>query len=171
MPFKTLLSSKARAELARRRSELNRLYALATPGLAAELQLLLTAARAERPEMTPQRQVYDSNFLWSILPELIHRIGGPAPSDSTGHEGLTAREFRALAGLYLRNVCRYEGGFAWAMLTNEPCNGNPTVFALDRLCPGSVDDANDAIARGIKEIASVRGTPYSGVWTPAVMVA
>lgn len=170
MPFKNLLSPAARAALEHRRSELARLYALPNQELAAELALLMDAARRERPDMTPKRQVYDSNFLWNVLPELIRRLGGPRPWADTGFRQLDDRAFRRLVGLYLRNMVAYDGGTAWALLTNEACNGNPVAFGVDRLCPGDLADTEDVLTRSIKEIARVRGTTYDGVWTPAVMV-
>lgn len=176
MAFRFNLSPEALAARDQQRRDLMRLYALATPDLALELAALLAAARGERLDMTPKHLVYDSNFLWAVVPEVIRRLGLLEPTAgfrvtalNMGLQKLKPVEFRRMVGLYLRNVSWNHWGVAWRLLSNEPCNGNPVVYALDRLCPGSLADDTDWIARGIKEVANARGTPYTGVWTPAVL--
>lgn len=168
--FKNLLSPAANAELERRRAELTRLYPLSDLLLANELQRLAEAARLERPNMTPDRGVYDSSMLWTIIPEVSRRLGASASHNDTALMSESPKEFRRTVGIYLRWVSHYElGAIAWNLLASEPCNGNPLVFAVDRLCAGDLDDPEDWITRSVKEVAHFRGTPYEGVWTPAVM--
>ncbi len=168
--FNILLSPQSRAELAHRRSELARLYTLTNLELAGELMRLVEAARLERPAMIPERGVYDSTLLWAVIPEIARRLGADVVHDDAALKAEPPAEFRRTVGCYLRWSSHYElNSPAWNLLLNEACNGNPLVYAVDRLCAGDLTDKDDWITRGIKEVAGCRGTPYTGVWTPAVM--
>jgi hypothetical protein len=172
MRFLIPLSAEARAALDHRQSELARLYELTNLELAAELMNLVAAARLERPDMTVDREVYDSSLLWHVIPEVARRLGATcAPSEKVEPKLQleSPQEFRRTIGIYLRFVARYETGTAWNILTNEACNGNPLVFAVDRLCPGDLEDKEDWITRGIKEVAHHRGVAYEGVWMPEML--
>lgn len=170
MSFEKLISVKTRARLNKLRTELNRLVQLPNQELAAELCTLLADARGELPAAQPNQPVYESSFLWHVLPEVIARLSNDQPQQPTGLSTLSNQSFRHMAGQCLMNLSRYSNGWAWALLTNEACNGNPVVMALDRICPGDLADPGDIITCRIKEIARIRGTAYTGVWTPAVLV-
>jgi len=56
----------------------------------------------------------------------------------------------------------------WSLLLREPANGNPVIYAADRLSPGSLSKP-DSIVKRLAEIAGHRKVQFDGVWTPAMM--
>lgn len=172
------ISPEGRAELDHRRQSLAKMFEMTDLDLAQALVDLTTEAREERPELKPTTEVYDSNFLWHVVPEVVRRlcsldkreIGGRQMRHPVGMmRKLAPLEFRRLTGLYLRNLQGQHRMRAWNLLTNEPCNGNPIVFALDRLAPGSLHDKEDWIVQSVAEIARHREKQFTGVWTPALL--
>jgi len=54
------------------------------------------------------------------------------------------------------------------LLLHEPVNGNPVVYAIDRLSPGDMQN-KDNLTKRMLEIAQIRNVEYIGVWTPDMM--
>ncbi|MNR71858.1 hypothetical protein D3C71_25370 [compost metagenome] len=171
--FRFALSVEARARLAAEAAEVQRLYGLQNPWLAAALLKLARQARQEAPEHRPFAGTYDSRLVWGIVPELARRLG---PVQLQANEvdqeirALSDRELRVRTGHTLRNIAHGTTP-AWALLTRVAANGNPVVMAVDRLCPGTLGDREDPLVRDVEEVARYRGTPFQGTWTPAVLTA
>lgn len=171
MDFRKFLSPETLERMDAERAELARLYRLHDAWLAKALLQLARAAQAASPEMTPDRGTYDSTLIWGIVPEIARRLGViKLTTNEIDWEirELSDYELRVTTGHALRNI-GWKMDAGWNMLTREACNGNPVVFAVDRLCPGRMGDANDPLAITLASIASARGTAYEGVWTPAIM--
>lgn len=75
---------------------------------------------------------------------------------------------RAIGCLSHINPFRSNANTRWTMLLREPANGNPIVYAVDRLCPGNLSQP-DTLVKQLRKIAGYRGAEYDGRWTPAMM--
>ena len=169
--FKFKLSSEARARLAAEENEALRLYRLANRWLAEELlKLARNMQRVVRAQgWHPTDPVYESKFAWGIIPEVAYRLG----ATRFGSEERLDFELRKMdnaalrerAGFCLLNLSLRDE--TYALLTREAANGNPLVYAIDRLSPATADDP---IGRRLREIAQYRGTSFSGIWTPEIML-
>ncbi len=168
MNFKLRLSPEARLQLEAERTERLRLFGLADRWLAAELMKLARQARSERPDVSRSHPSYDATLLYYLPTELARRLGETRLDvndiDWELRE-LSGYALRQRTGYTLANVAAWAGGPAYARLAAEPCNGNPLVYAVDRLCPGRIGDTEDPLTRRLAEVAAVRGVPYDGSWT------
>ena len=175
MAFQLQLSAELQANIERERREALRLYGLTDRWLAHELMRLCRRARQERSDVRPRSQTYDTVLLWGLIPELARRLGYTRTTQEMTQEidwegrDVSNYVLRLRTGHTLVNVSPYAGGQAWRLLTREAVNGNPLVYAVDRLHPGRLDDDHDPLARNIREVARYRGTEYAGVWTPSVL--
>ncbi|MDO8416546.1 MAG: hypothetical protein Q7S87_10095 [Agitococcus sp.] len=169
--FKIKLSPESRARLDAETAELSRLYTLTNEWLAHALLKLARMAQKATPEHTPDAYVYNSRLIYGVLPEISRRLGTVnlhlAEIDWEMQEK-SDYELRLQAGYCLQNIgdSRLPG---WNLLTSEPANGNPVVFAIDRLCAGVLGDKEDVLVTRMTEIAHHRNVHYTGVWAPSIL--
>lgn len=169
--FEKLLSPQARAMLARRKEDTRNCFSMTDVDLAQRLLVLAKEAREERPDLDMELRSYDTVLLSVVLPELATRLGlTVASAREERYRSMDARAFRHVVGIILRNSSRYAGDYAWKFIVNEAINGNPIVIALDRICPGDLMDRDDMLTHEIANIAHMRGKPFNGVWTPAMLM-
>lgn len=168
--FKLNLPQETLAAIERERAEALRLYRLTDTWLANALLKLARDAQRVSREYRPEDNTYNARLIYGIVPELARRLGPVKlvmPEIDWEIRELNAYELRERAGHCILNIQDNDMP-GWVMLTREISNGNPVVYAMDRLCPGVVGDKDDPVTRRITEIAGYRKTPYSGVWTPEV---
>ncbi len=173
-----LLSESSRKRLREERLAVDNLYSLSDAALCGSL---LTLARQARyyTHFGPNDPVYDSQFFWHGVPELARRLGFKALIDQESDPewaALTDAQLRVRLGNCIFNTSREptktpspgapKNPMGWALLTREPCNGNPVAFALDRLCPPDLSDRDDKLVRHMLEIGAHRGQT-GACWTPA----
>lgn len=171
--FKNILSPETRARLEAEEQEALRLYGLGDRWLA---DALLKLARSARLGMRwgPHDPVYDSTFVWHVIPEIAKRLGAqnflPEERGDYRIKAATDAELRerAMGCISHSDPFRNIANARWTMLLREPANGNPVVYAVDRLCPGDLSQP-DTLVKRLREIAGYRGVEYDGRWTPAMM--
>ena len=169
--FKFLLSPQAQAELDFKRAEFARLNALSNEALANELLTLAERALLLNPEVLQLTGTYDNSLISDLIPELGRRLGATLVSKLPGHPDkvrrLSMRALRSQLGSAVAHASRNRTGVEWSLLTGEGCNGNPVLFAMDRLCPADLNDPDDMAALSISSIQQVRGVPVTGMWVPS----
>ncbi|PRZ52419.1 hypothetical protein BX589_11493 [Paraburkholderia fungorum] len=171
--FRLALSPETRAALDEHRRTIDRLYALTDRWLAAELLRLSRQIRQANPQLQPTDITYEARFLWHLVPEIARRLGANSFLSNERTDAAivmyTPVRLREHAGYALGNMSKQLLGRSAAVTTllNEPCNGNPVAFALDRISP-PIRGTNDPIAESIIEIADRRGIQSAGHWTPAM---
>jgi hypothetical protein len=168
--FKWNLSLETKAAIERERIEAFRLYRLTNTWLACALVKLAREAQKVSPEYLPEDNTYNARLIYGIVPELARRLG-PVKLDMRELDWeireLSDYELRERAGHCLLNI-RDTDLPGWVMLTREVANGNPVLYAMDRLCPGVLGDRDDPVTRRLTEMAEYRKKPYTGVWTPEI---
>ena len=162
--------NRGRARIEQEETEELRLFGLTDAWLAAAILSIARKAQASTPEHTPGQCTYNARLIWGIVPEIARRMGVVRmTTDEIDWEvrELSDYELRIRLGHTLANIghCSLPG---WDMLSREVANGNPLVFAIDRLCRGKMGDAEDPLVRRLTEIARVRKRPFNGVWTPSM---
>ncbi|WP_455233238.1 hypothetical protein [Geopseudomonas aromaticivorans] len=169
--FRKLLSEESRKKLEANRAELARMYQLPDRWLASELLRLAREAQAGlRAEgRHPNEGVYDSVFAWHILPELAKRLGATSflAQERTDSSIVRAsnEDLRFRAGLCLANNGTVT--LRNSLLSYSVVNGNPVVYALDRIAAPGPDDP---VAKRIWEVAKYRGVDCpDGRWSPAML--
>ena len=168
--YENLLSEQSRAELHSTRIEIQRLYNLPDRWLASEILKLARAAQKEllADGFLPRDCVYDASFAWQVLPELAKRLGATQFNQDERLDrsicGLSDSAFRFHAGYFILNSGTK--AIRDSILSHEPANGNPVVFALDRI---AFPEEEDPIAVRLKEIAHARCVPFTGMWSPEFM--
>lgn len=170
--FKYNLSAETLAAIEQEKNEAFRLYALTDTWLASALLKLAREAQKVSPEKRPDDNTYDARLIYGVVPELARRLGSvklTMPEIDWEVRELSDYELRERAGHCLLRVQPSDLP-GWVMLTREVANGNPIVYAMDRICPGVVGNRDDRVTRRITELAEYRRRPYSGVWTPEVYV-
>lgn len=144
-PFHSLLSPQQIERLEVEHRELVRLSNLPDRWLAA---YLLKSARLVR-DLDPRlgepwapSKGYESLLLWEVIPSLCRRLGAPISTQECRDlrvRALSPAELRKLTASTLRNVDQQFGPGRtcdeWRIMTRHPTNGNPVVFALDRVAP------------------------------------
>lgn len=172
--FKILLSPETRKRIDTETQEISRLFGLTDRWLGEALISLARSARAEVPQLRPDNFIYDDTFVWHVVPEIAHRLG-VTQFQAFEREDYEIRrysnqELRERAGYCLGNISSscYYAKPGWSLLLHESANGNPVVFAVDRLAGGDIKDP-DVITRRLVEIAGYRGVEYAGRWTPSMM--
>lgn len=168
------LTPASRSRLEAVRAEATRLYEQDNLGLAQSLLRLSKEGIELHPEFNPKQPTYEVHLLYWLLPELARRLGADVASVGETGNGirlsqLTATELRRHVGVIMYNQSVVPNSFVFSLLNREWANGNPLVFAIDRICAGDLQDRDDLITNRIAEIASYRKRPYSGVWTPEVL--
>lgn len=172
--FKLSLSKEARDFLDAQQNEADRLYRLNNRWLAEAILRLARAARKETPHLTPDAYVYDNTFVWHVLPELARRLGASGFEKSEREDydinHISDIDLRARTAGCIANIssAAHHRMPAWSLLLREPANGNPAVYAVDRLAPGDLKHP-DSLVKRLSEIASIRKVAYDGVWTPLMM--
>lgn len=172
--FKFKLKPETRQRIEKEEIEALRLYRLPDRWLARELIKIARAMRATTARFGPYDAVYDSTLLWHIVPEIAYRLGERQflQDERATHEvrDLTNAGLRMVAGISWKNSSAflYRNSDPGRMFFREPCNGNPVVYALDRL---ATPDEKDVLAKGILEVSRHRNVQSSGIWTPAMLSA
>lgn len=174
--FRIKLSPESRARLEYEENEAARLYELTDRWLGEALIALARQAQESLRVRDPFYSTYDNAFVFNVVPEIAKRLGVTAFMASERLDAdvvmLSNAELRRDAGHCLRNIghSQYYGQSGWNMLLRELANGNPVVYALDRLHPGRSDDMDDPIVRRLSEIARIRDVVFSGVWDPGMLM-
>lgn len=172
--FKINLKPETRQRIEEDEIEALRLYRLPDRWLARELVRMARAMRAKTARFGPYDAVYDSTLLWHIVPEIAYRLGERQfemyERDEKGVRALTNEGLRMVAGISWKNCSPflYRNSDAGRIFFRAPCNGNPIVYALDRL---ATPDEKDVLARDILEISQRRNVQSTGIWTPAMLSA
>lgn len=166
--FRSLLSPEARLRLEQEHAEAMRLYRLPNVWLASAILMLARKAQGSTPQYEPGDCTYNARLIWGLVPELARRTG--IVHLTTNEIDWTVRDIsdyqlRVLLGHALANIATSKLP-GWSLLAREVANGNPLVYAIDRLCPGKMGDRDDSIVRRLTEIAAIRRCPYDGIWTP-----
>lgn len=178
------LTAEARARLEAKHDELDRLFGLPDRWLAEELLRLARTTRQAFPEKLkdPWGIIYDANFVWHVVPEVAKRLGAtnfqPNEAADTRVVGLDNAALREVVGSYVKNISfgrwaiEREDNLPLApeILANEPCNGNPVAFAMDRLAPAPEAgcDRDDYVARSVREVSRARRLEETPYWSPAM---
>ncbi|MFC6048966.1 hypothetical protein ACFPYM_14140, partial [Methylobacterium hispanicum] len=181
LDFATLLDAETRRRLDLTRSEVERCFGLADRWLAREIASAARRIRASVPEMASPASggdAYTKHVLWCVVPELARRLGEPLLPNESVDMRLRASEgdeLRDHVGICLANVGRVrlmrdvpaELRDVLHLLLHEPANGSPIAMALDRIAPPA-PDADDRLARGIREISRRRGHDEVSAWHPGL---
>jgi hypothetical protein len=166
--FKWNLSADTWAAIEQEKNEALRLYRLTDIWLANALLKLAREAQKSSPEYGPNDEHYGARLIYGVVPELARRLGivklDTREIDWEVRE-LNGYELRERAGHCLLNT-RSSDLPGWVMLSREVANGNPVVYAMDRLCPGVLGDRDDPVTRRLTELAAYRKRSYQGIWTP-----
>jgi hypothetical protein len=171
MSIAALFSEETRERTEKEQREAFRLYQLSAPWLSRELLKLTRQAQRISPQYGKDTApTYHSVFIYGIVPEVARRL---SPLQLTSDEidwalrGLSHYELRIRAGYCLQHIpeSRLPG---WNMLVREACSGNPVVYAMDRLCPGTLGDSEDLVTQHMAEVSRFRGNTYDGIWSPRV---
>jgi hypothetical protein len=168
--FKWNLSAETLAAIELEKNEAFRLYGLTNSWLASALIKLAREAQKISPEFRPEDNTYNARLIYGIVPELARRLG-PIKLEMREIDWeireLNNYELRERAGYCLLNI-RNTDLPGWVMLSREVANGNPVVYAMDRLCPGRLGDKDDPVTKRITELSAYRKKTYTGVWTPDI---
>ncbi len=165
--YENLLSEQSVRNLHATRVEVARLYNLPDRWLAAEILKLARAAQKEllAEGFLPGDCVYDASFAWQVLPEIAKRLGATKFNQDERSDRsicvLSDSAFRFHAGYFIINSGTK--AIRNSILSHEPANGNPVVFALDRI---AFPQEGDPIAIRLEEIARIRSVPFTGMWAP-----
>lgn len=184
LDFARLLSDEARRRLDVTRSEVERYFDLPDRWLAREIAGAARRIRASVPGLASPAwagEGYTKHVLWCVVPELARRLGEPLLPNESNDMRLRAAdgdELRRHVGVCLANV-----GLVGLMrdvpaalqddlhlLLHEAANGSPIAMALDRIAPPA-PDADDQLARGIREISRRRGHGEVSAWHPGLQAA
>lgn len=179
--FARLLTRELRERLDRTRSEVERYFDLPDRWLAREIAGAARRIRTSVPELASPWWAgdgYPSFVLWCVVPELARRLGEPLlPNESTDVRLRAAdgSDLRCQVGVCLSNI-----GIVGLMrdvltdlqddlylLLHDPANGSPIAMALDRIAPPP-PDADDHVARSIREISKCRGHEQVSAWHPGL---
>lgn len=145
--FKLNISPELRASIERENRETLRLYGLKNAWLAAALLQFARQAQASTPGHRFDDHTYDARLIWGIIPELARRLG---VIRMTSNEidwvvrELSDYQLRIRTGYNLKSI-GYSREAGWDMLSRDVANGNVVVYALDRLCPGRLEDRDDPL--------------------------
>lgn len=171
--FKLNISPELREAIDRENREALRLYGLKSAWLAAALLQLTRQAQASTPGHRFDDHTYNARLIWGIIPELARRLG--VIKMTTNEIDWEVRELsdyqlRIRTGYNLKNI-GYSRKAGWDMISRDVANGNVVVYALDRLCPGRLEDRDDPLVKDLASIAAVRGKSFDGVWTPSLAIS
>jgi hypothetical protein len=175
------LSPELKAAVAAERDEVMRLWSLPDRFLAEDLLRKVRWVREAYPSHFHRQPGamgnYTTSFVWELVPEIAYRLGarsfGPQErtrADVRAADGVRLRHWlgHSLNGMpEIRDAWNHLEGAAnpWHVLTRECQNGNPVVFALDRIAP-PFDDSDDLPARLLREVSWHRGFEPVSAWSP-----
>lgn len=178
--FRKLLSPEAIERLNAERAELIRMWRLPDRFLAADLLRKARAARAAYPSvlgLDPNGwSTYEKTFVWDVVPEVAARLGETDfdPNERKAEvRGCSDVELRDWVGISLNNMGMIREAWLdknpvinpWILLTHSIANGNPVLFAVDRVSPPTAD-SKDWGATHVREIARSRGFGGVSAWSP-----
>jgi len=179
--FRKFLSPEALARLDARRAEIERLYGLGDRWLARELVGLARRVRDIYPDDLGQAQhlrggTYDTTYVWDLILEIAARLGHQdfVPGERRAEiRALDGKELREWVGTTMKWLSSrpeedphlQRGIHPWDLLTTTFVNGNPVVFALDRVAPPT-PASEDWCAIHMREIARYRGFGEVAAWFP-----
>lgn len=177
------LSPEMRAALDTERAEISRMWSLPDRFLAEDLLRKIRWCRERYPSLFDRKDGYygdsTTSFAWDIVPEIAFRLGAGsfAPlersrADVRSADGERLRHWlgHALNGMGFIDDAWDDGGAKpnpWLMLTRDCQNGNPVVFALDRVAPPT-NESSDLPARLLREVSWHRGFEPVSSWSPAL---
>lgn len=174
--FGKLMSAPARAMHDAKTAEIDRLYALPDRWLARELVTLARYVRSCEPQYCVMNRGH-ATLLFECIPEIASRLGETSFQScerSAGFRSMDGGRLREataallspdrvlnkrMAAVPVRNINVY------SLLFNDPCNGSPIAFGLDRIaspdfgCP-------DPIAAEVYFVADRRGHAADFEWRP-----
>jgi hypothetical protein len=179
--FEIELSPELKAAIAAERSEVMRMWCLPDRFLAEDLLRKVRWVREAYPTYFHREPgamgTYTTSFVWELVPEIAYRLG----ARSFSPQERTRSDVRAADGIRLRHWLGHSlngmpeiaetwdyseaGANPWHVLTRECQNGNPVVFALDRIAP-PLDDSDDLSARLLREVSWHRGFEPISAWSP-----
>lgn len=187
--FESRLSPEMKAQIAAERSEVERMWALPDRFLAEDLLRKVREVRRRYPDYFTRAPgdmgTYTTSFVWEVIPEIAYRLGATnfLPQERTRPDVRAAdgERLRHWLGHCLNGMPEIreawddalEDPYAahpWHMLTRECQNGNPVVFALDRIEPPSPEH-DDLPARLLREVSYYRGVETTSAWYPAMTAA
>lgn len=178
--FSKLMSPEALARSNAERDELIRMWRLQDRFLAADLVRKVREARFLYPKVLDRDpngwSSYEKTFVWDVVPEVAARLGETAfqPNERSAEvRSCTDVELRQWLGLSLNNMGMIREAWIekdplinpWLMLTHSIPNGNPALFAMDRISPPTME-SDDWGARHVREIARNRGFEGISAWSP-----
>lgn len=175
------LSPELKIQVAAERAEVLRMWSLPDRFLAEDLLRKVRWAREAYPSHFYRKPgdmgTYTTSFVWELIPEIAYRLGARSfvgqertRSDVRAADGVRLRHWlgHSLNGMpEIREAWDHPEGEAnpWHLLTRECQNGNPVVFALDRVAP-PLDDSDDLSARLLREVSWHRGFEPVSAWSP-----
>jgi hypothetical protein len=178
--FSKFLSPEAIARGNAEREELIRMWRLSDRFLAADLMRKVREARFMYPkvfDLDPNGwSTYEKSFVWDVVPEIAARLGETAfqPNERKAEvRACSDVELREWVGLSLNHMGMISEAWLdkdpilnpWLMLTHSVPNGNPVLFAMDRISPPTLE-SQDWGAKHVREIARNRGFGDVSAWSP-----
>lgn len=180
------LSPELRAMIAAEREEVMRMWSLPDRFLAEELLRKCRRVREAYPKYFHREPgtmgTHTTSFVWELIPEIAFRLGA---RNFVGQERSRA-DVRAADGVRLRHWLGHalngmpeireawqdahddpQRANPWQVLTRECQNGNPVVFALDRVSP-PLAKSDDLPARLLREVSWNRGFDPVSAWSPGL---
>lgn len=178
--FRLMLSPELRAKVDAESDELLRMWNLPDRFLAADLLRKAREARNLYPSHFERGgyDTYTTSFVWDIVPEIAFRLGSKDTRPDERRPDVRACDDDELRG-WLGNCLNWTPTIReahsdplplanpWLMLTRSPQQGNPVLFALDRVCVPDMD-STDHGARLVREISRVRGFEVTSAWHPGL---
>lgn len=179
--FSRLLPPEVAARLERSKVRVDRLYGLPDRWLGREIAGLVRRIRASVPEFASpasEGDGYSKHMLWDVVPELARRLGEPLlPNESSDADLRRAGEADLrrdvstclfnLSSVRLMRIVPEDLQDDLHMLLLDAANGNPVAVALDRIAPPG-PDADDRIARHLREISACRRHVPTSSWHPGL---
>ena len=179
LDFSRLLSPELAARLERSKLRVERMYALPDRWLGREIAGIARRLRASVPEFASpaaEGDGYSKHMLWDVIPEIARRLGEPLlPNESSDYDLRTAGDvaFRRDVGTVMSNISSVrllrlvpeDLQDDLHMLLLDAANGNPVAVALDRVAPPG-PEADDRIARHVREVSGCRGHVPTSSWHP-----
>lgn len=179
--FRKLMSPEAVARMDAETREIERLWVLDDRWLAREILQLARKAREFFPDQLGdyarvEKTTYSTVFVWDLIPEISARLGETQfmlGERSAEFRAASADELRGWASSIMNWLGRFDqsevplvrGFHVWDLLSHSFVNGNPVIFALDRVAPPT-NESKDWCARHMREISQTRGFAPTSAWSP-----
>lgn len=176
--FRKFMSPEQIARSDAERAEILRMWSLPDRFLAADLLRKVRVARNAYPvlNMDYRGSTYETTFAWDVVPEVAARLGAAEflPNERKSEvRQCSDKELRDWVGLSLKHMGmireawleRDDRANPWLMLTHSLPNGNPVAFAMDRVCPPTLE-SRDWSAVHVREVARHRGFDGVSAWSP-----